>query len=106
MALRLAIVWLWGGVLMLVNSEIGFVAQDLLAYTLLGVLVFTFFNFRTKAKCFAGDVGSVAIAYPAFCLGGLDYQNGQFDLFSFSNGVWYRCGMDDCPSLIPARKYL
>src|SRR5690606_7720010 len=52
-----------GGLLMLVNSEVDFVAQDLLAYTMLGVFVFTFFNFRTKAKCFAGDVGSVAIAY-------------------------------------------
>src|SRR5690606_22567716 len=35
-----------GGLLMLVNHEVGFVAQDLLAYTMLGILVFTFFNFR------------------------------------------------------------
>lgn len=52
-----------GGLLLLVNCDIHFVEQDLLIYTLLGVLVFTVFNFRTKAKCFAGDVGSVAIAF-------------------------------------------
>lgn len=36
------------------------------------LLVFNFFNFRTKAKCFAGDVGSVSLAfaiiYPLFML--------------------------------------
>jgi len=67
-----------GGLLMLVNNEIAFVAQDLLAYTMLGVLVFTFFNFRTKAKCFAGDVGSVAIAYILlFALGSLIIKTGN-----------------------------
>ena len=36
---------------------------NLLACLALGNLVFAFFNFRKKAKCFAGDVGSVAMAY-------------------------------------------
>ena len=67
-----------GGLLMLVNREVAFVAQDLLAYTMLGVLVFTFFNFRTKAKCFAGDVGSVSIAYILlFALGALIIKTGN-----------------------------
>ncbi len=52
-----------GGLLLCTNQFIGFVDRDLLIYTLLSVLVFTFFNFRTRAKCFAGDVGSVAIAF-------------------------------------------
>lgn len=30
---------------------------------LLSLLVFNFFNFRTRAKCFAGDVGSVSLAF-------------------------------------------
>lgn len=51
------------GLLLLVNKEIVFIENDLLVFTLLSVLVFSFFNFRGKAKCFAGDVGSVAIAY-------------------------------------------
>jgi UDP-GlcNAc:undecaprenyl-phosphate GlcNAc-1-phosphate transferase len=40
-----------------------FVSIDLLIITTLSLLVFIFFNFRKKAKCFAGDVGSVSIAF-------------------------------------------
>lgn len=73
-----------GGLLMLVNREIEFVTQDLLAYSMLGVLVFAFFNFRTKAKCFAGDVGSVAIAYILlFALGALIIKTGNLLYFLF-----------------------
>lgn len=64
-----------GGLLVIVNNKLNFVAQDLLIYTLLGVLVFAFFNFRTRAKCFAGDVGSVTIAFILlFALGALIIQ--------------------------------
>lgn len=52
-----------GGLLMLVSHQIDFIDRDLLIYSMLSVLVFAFFNFRSKAKCFAGDVGSVAIAF-------------------------------------------
>ena len=31
--------------------------------TFFSLLVFNFFNFRKKAKCFAGDVGSVSMAF-------------------------------------------
>ncbi len=42
-----------------------FVDQQLIMVTILSVLVFSYFNFRpkNKAKCFAGDVGSVGIAF-------------------------------------------
>lgn len=40
-----------------------FVIPSILITAILSVLVFNFFNFRTKAKCFAGDVGSVSIAF-------------------------------------------
>src|SRR5690606_22249519 len=67
-----------GGLLMWVNSTIGFVDQNLLIYTMLSLLVFAIFNFRPKAKCFAGDVGSVAIAYILlFALGALILKTGQ-----------------------------
>ncbi|WP_282638522.1 MraY family glycosyltransferase [Sphingobacterium thalpophilum] len=67
-----------GSLLMLVNKDVHFIDQNLLAFTLAGVLVFTFFNFRTKAKCFAGDVGSVAIAYILlFALGSLILTTGN-----------------------------
>lgn len=47
----------------LVNSKIQAVDQSLVYALILGVLVFCIFNFRTKAKCFAGDVGAVTIAF-------------------------------------------
>ena len=47
-----------------INSEITtFVESALINTVLCSVLVFCFFNFRKKAKCFAGDVGSVSIAF-------------------------------------------
>ena len=43
----------------------GLIEQSYLIGAILGVLVFCIFNFRPKgkAKCFAGDVGSIAIAF-------------------------------------------
>jgi len=51
------------GLLILVNQQLRFIEQDFLIYTVLSLFVFAFFNFRNKAKCFAGDVGSVAVAF-------------------------------------------
>lgn len=67
-----------GTLLMIVNHQLNFIQQDLLSYTLLGVLVFAFFNFRNQAKCFAGDVGAVAIAFVLlFALGALIMKTGN-----------------------------
>lgn len=50
--------------LQFVNYRIvNFVNPDLIWLPILASLVFLFFNFRTKAKCFAGDVGSVTVAF-------------------------------------------
>ena len=51
--------------LALVNINGVFVEQSLIISTILASLVFCFFNFRPKgkAKCFAGDVGSIGIAF-------------------------------------------
>ena len=51
--------------LVLLNMELVFMEPSFLLVAILGVLVFCIFNFRPKgkAKCFAGDVGSVAIAF-------------------------------------------
>jgi UDP-GlcNAc:undecaprenyl-phosphate GlcNAc-1-phosphate transferase len=43
--------------------QVSFISNDLLISLIIGVLVFNFFNFRKKAKCFAGDVGSVSLAF-------------------------------------------
>lgn len=40
-----------------------FTDSDFIIYPTLASIVFLFFNFRKKAKCFAGDVGSIAIAF-------------------------------------------
>ena len=42
---------------------VSFVEPDLIYTMLCAVLLFNFFNFRKRAKCFAGDVGSVSIAF-------------------------------------------
>lgn len=67
------------GLLYYVNRTVAFIEQDYLIYAFLGVLVFAFFNFRNKAKCFAGDVGSVGIAYILlFALATLIFKTGEF----------------------------
>jgi UDP-N-acetylmuramyl pentapeptide phosphotransferase/UDP-N-acetylglucosamine-1-phosphate transferase len=43
--------------------KIDFIGKDMIWLPTLACLVFLFFNFRKKAKCFAGDVGSVTIAF-------------------------------------------
>ncbi|MEP2671002.1 MAG: UDP-GlcNAc--UDP-phosphate GlcNAc-1-phosphate transferase [Cyclobacteriaceae bacterium] len=40
-----------------------FTNEDLILTNLVGVVIFLFYNFRKKAKCFAGDIGSVALAF-------------------------------------------
>ena len=52
------------GSLLYVNQKIKvFIDADFIQYAMMASLVFLFFNFRKKAKCFAGDVGSIAIAF-------------------------------------------
>jgi UDP-N-acetylmuramyl pentapeptide phosphotransferase/UDP-N-acetylglucosamine-1-phosphate transferase len=68
------------GALAYINSEITtFVEPALINTVLCSVLVFCFFNFRKKAKCFAGDVGSVSIAFIIlFLIGKLIITTGNF----------------------------
>ena len=51
--------------LLLLNLKGGFVKNSFIIVAILAVMVFSYFNFRpkNKAKCFAGDVGSVGIAF-------------------------------------------
>ena len=61
-------------------------SESFLAVSLLSVLVFTFFNFRPrgKAKCFAGDVGSVGIAFILlFAIGMLIVRTGDITWLIF-----------------------
>ena len=63
-----------------INVQIIPFIEPVLIYTVLcSVLVFCFFNFRKKAMCFAGDVGSVSIAFIIlFLIGKLIITTGDF----------------------------
>ena len=63
-----------------VNAEvISFTEQDFIYTMICSVLVFDFFNFRKRARCFAGDVGSVSIAFVVlFLIGSLILQTKDF----------------------------
>ena len=66
--------------LVLMNQKIGFMEDSFLIVVILSVLVFSIFNFRErgKAKCFAGDVGSVGIAFiMLFAIGKLVMTTGD-----------------------------
>lgn len=66
------------------NRSLGFVDPNFLLVVLCSVLVFNFYNFRTRARCFAGDVGSVGIAFIVlFALGRLILQTGDFSYLLF-----------------------
>lgn len=57
-----------------ITTPISFIPLSFLGCVMIGTLVFSFFNFRPKgkAKCFAGDVGSIGIAFILlFCIGKL-----------------------------------
>lgn len=45
------------------ETQSTFVFSEWLIIVAISLLVFNFFNFRKKAKCFAGDVGSVSMAF-------------------------------------------
>ncbi len=72
--------------LAIMNMRTGFVEPSFLIVMVLAVLVFSFFNFRPrgKAKCFAGDVGSVGMAFIVlFAIGMLIARTGDITWLIF-----------------------
>ena len=62
----------------------GFIDQNLLIVILLSDLVFCFFNFRKRAKCFAGDVGAVSMAFIlVFAIGLLMIKTRDYSYIMF-----------------------
>lgn len=77
----------------------GFIEPSYLIVAIIGVLVFCIFNFRPKgkAKCFAGDVGSIGIAFiMLFALGRLIVKTGDITYLIFL--LVY--GVDGCLTII------
>lgn len=73
----------------------GFVDQSLICTVMLADIVFCIFNFRPrgKAKCFAGDVGSISVAFILlFLIGSLVIKTGDLTWFIFL--IVY--GVDGC----------
>ena len=72
--------------LYILNKEIGFVEESLVITVILADVVFCLFNFRPKgkAKCFAGDVGSIGIAFILlFLIGQLIMKTGDVTYLIF-----------------------
>ncbi len=85
--------------LLLMNHSMGFMDESMLVITILGIAVFSFFNFRPrgKAKCFAGDVGSVGIAFVMlFAIGKLILSTNDITWLVFL--LVY--GVDGCCTII------
>lgn len=85
--------------LFFLNREEGFIEESYLVVAILGVLVFSFFNFRPrgKAKCFAGDVGSIGIAFiMLFAIGSLIVRTGDITWLIFL--LVY--GVDGCCTIL------
>ena len=81
------------------NDVGGFVETSFIVVTILSVLVFSYFNFRpkNKAKCFAGDVGSVGIAFILlFFIGCLVMKTGDVTWLIFL--IVY--GVDGCCTIV------
>lgn len=55
-----------------------FIEDDLIWFPMLACLVFLYYNFRKKAKVFAGDVGSICVAFwIVFLIGDLIIETGN-----------------------------
>lgn len=85
--------------LFLLNKNIGFTDESLILVVVLADLVFCCFNFRPKgkAKCFAGDVGSIGVAYILlFLIGSLILATGDVTYLIFL--LVY--GVDGCLTIV------
>ena len=85
--------------LFLLNKKIGFTDESLILVVTLADLVFCCFNFRPKgkAKCFAGDVGSIGVAYILlFLIGSLILATGDVTYLIFL--LVY--GVDGCLTIV------
>lgn len=70
--------------LIYLNAKIQFIDMPYLYVVGLSLLVFCFFNFRRKAKCFAGDVGAISMAFMLlFALGLLMLKTQDFSYLVF-----------------------
>lgn len=66
------------------NYHLEFIENDLLIYMMMADIIFSLFNFRRKAKCFAGDVGSLSLGFVIiFLLLKLMFKAGHMHWIAF-----------------------
>lgn len=83
--------------LIYLNNNIQFVDQELLIYAGMGVFSFAIFNFRAKALCFAGDVGSISLGFLLVYLSLLFYYTtANISVLAF----WIVYGVDSVITII------
>ena len=83
----------------IISSDGVFVEQSLIMATIIAAVVFCIFNFRPKgrAKCFAGDVGSIGVAFiMLFLLGNVILKTGDITWLIFL--LVY--GVDGCLTIV------
>ena len=83
----------------IISSDGVFVDQSLIVATIIAAVVFCIFNFRPKgkAKCFAGDIGSIGIAFiMLFLLGNVIIKTGDITWLIFL--LVY--GVDGCLTIV------
>ena len=83
----------------IISSDGVFVDQSLIVASIIAAVVFCIFNFRPKgkAKCFAGDVGSIGIAFiMLFLLGNVIIKTGDITWLIFL--LVY--GVDGCLTIV------
>ena len=51
------------GIWIVNNFQVEFISNDLIYFMMISTIIFLYFNFRINAKYFAGDVGSISVAY-------------------------------------------
>lgn len=66
------------------NYHLDFIENDLLIYMMMADIIFCIFNYRGKAKCFAGDVGSLSMGFVIiFLLLKLIFKAGHMHWIAF-----------------------
>lgn len=85
--------------LMIKNRELSFAEPGLMAFTMISLVIFCWFNFRpnNKAVCFAGDVGAIGISVVVLFLIGL-LAKATGDITWLTLLIVY--GVDGCYTLV------
>ena len=76
------------GTFFVLNRTERFIPEELTVLMIISVVIFSFFNVRKKARCFAGDVGSIPMAFIlAFMMISLILKTGRWEYIPASRVI-------------------